>query len=85
MYLGTSAYMTTKRAQDSSHFIAHSLTSEATTTDLCPRCQKPVDPRRAALSRTDNETQVCEPCGLFEALEAMNGSLKSQADWPVGH
>ena len=85
IHFGTSEYMTTKRAQDSSHFIAHLLPSEAATTDLCPRCKKPVDPRRAALSRTDSKTKVCEPCGLFEALEAMNGSLTSQAGWPIDH
>jgi predicted RNA-binding Zn-ribbon protein involved in translation (DUF1610 family) len=85
IHLGTSEYMTKKQAQDNNDFGWHSLPSEAATTDLCPRCQKPLDTRRAALSRTDNETKVCEPCGLFEALEAMNGRLRSQADWPINH
>ena len=85
IHLGTSEYMTKKQAQDNNDFGWHSLPSEAATTDLCPRCQKPLDLRWAALSRTDNETKVCEPCGLFEALEAMNGSLKSQAEWPMNY
>lgn len=53
--------------------------------DPCPRCGGTLFPEVAALSRTDNETNVCEPCGTFEALEVMNGRLRSQADWPINH
>jgi hypothetical protein len=51
----------------------------------CPRCGGPLFPEVAAATRTDSGTKVCEPCGLFEAVEAMNGRLRSQADWPIDH
>lgn len=39
---------------------------------LCPRCkQNPLDPIevRNALSRKDNQTYICAPCGNQEAIE----------------
>lgn len=36
----------------------------------CPRCQGPLSPDvvHNALSRLDNTTYICSPCGLDEAL-----------------
>jgi predicted RNA-binding Zn-ribbon protein involved in translation (DUF1610 family) len=35
----------------------------------CPRCGDPTQGQHGALSRTDNETIVCDSCGTQEALE----------------
>lgn len=49
----------------------------------CPRCGETYsDP--PALSRTDNITDVCSMCGVGEALDAMEGEMVAQADWPIG-
>lgn len=34
----------------------------------CPKCGKEYD-RLLALSREDNETMICDDCGILEALE----------------
>lgn len=40
--------------------------------------------RPPALSRTDNTTFICEPCGQNEALRAwINLPLPPQSEWPV--
>lgn len=47
----------------------------------CPRCGKEYD-GYPALSRTDNATSICDPCGTAEALEDFMGTpLTSQAQW----
>lgn len=49
----------------------------------CPRCghiQEAKD-RRRALSRTDNRTYVCSPCGTTEAFEQFAGELVPKVDW----
>lgn len=38
---------------------------------------------RGALSRTDDVTEVCVPCGSDEALTAAAGVLAPQSEWPV--
>jgi transcription elongation factor Elf1 len=49
----------------------------------CPRCGKTYsDP--PALSRTDNETEVCPMCGVGEALDAIENEMVPQSDWPIG-
>lgn len=37
---------------------------------VCPRCGKEYS-EEPALSRVDNETEICPDCGMAEALEAM--------------
>lgn len=37
-------------------------------TRICPKCGKEYD-TAPALSRSDNETEICTLCGLHEALE----------------
>ncbi len=39
-------------------------------------------PMPPALSRTDNKTYVCSPCGTEEALEdALSGAVMAREDW----
>jgi hypothetical protein len=56
--------------------------------NLCPRCQRgvPSDKHRGeypgALSRTDNETEICSNCGISEALEqVIFGGALPQDRW----
>jgi len=66
---------------------------ETTKTVLCPRCKReeftpyefyqPGMPKPPAMSRTDNETDVCSTCGTVEALEQWQGILVPQDQWPV--
>jgi hypothetical protein len=35
--------------------------------DICPRCGEIID-GYPALSRVDNKTNICSPCGMREAL-----------------
>jgi len=35
----------------------------------CPRCGKEVESWSVALSRKDNETEICSDCGEKEAME----------------
>jgi len=37
--------------------------------DICPRCKDNFITRHSALSRRDNETDICPECGTAEALE----------------
>jgi predicted RNA-binding Zn-ribbon protein involved in translation (DUF1610 family) len=39
----------------------------------CPRCNEVVDMKYPALSRVDNETFVCSPCGTEEAMQNFQG------------
>jgi hypothetical protein len=60
-----------------------------TQTPKCPRCLGPIpdaqNPGRypGALSRTDNETEVCSDCGTAEGLLVFAGTLTPQSEWPV--
>jgi hypothetical protein len=56
----------------------------------CPRCLGgiPNDLERGAypgaLSRTDNETEICSECGMLEGLEDWHGEgCKPQASWRI--
>lgn len=37
---------------------------------ICPKCGRSFE-RLLALSRTDNETMICDECGTMEALESL--------------
>lgn len=62
---------------------------------ICPRCMGFIPNNDApgeyigALSRADNETEVCSPCGHEEALidfangEYRNGTAHDMSRWPV--
>jgi predicted RNA-binding Zn-ribbon protein involved in translation (DUF1610 family) len=52
---------------------------EERTSGVCPRCGEsmPREPGRCALSRTDDETLVCSPCGEAEGLEWYAASHKA--------
>lgn len=41
----------------------------------CPRCGDLMGPIPGALSRVDNKTEVCPPCGVSEAFEGMFSEL----------
>lgn len=53
----------------------------------CPRCEGPIPNRLhegqypGALSRTDNETEICSQCGHDEAWEQMAGVLRPREHW----
>lgn len=60
------------------------------TDNLCPRCGGAVPNNErpgaylGALSRTDNRTIICSPCGTEEALlDFATGELPDQIHWPV--
>lgn len=44
---------------------------------LCPRCNK-LYSGYPALSRRDNETEICPDCGMVEALEDMKKFMESE-------
>lgn len=46
---------------------------------ICPKCGREYTDR-PALSRTDNETEICPDCGTREALEATFGCDKAAQD-----
>ena len=51
--------------------------------NTCPRCLGSIvgDP---AVSRTDNVTDICSPCGQTEAMEAfIYKTIKTQEMWPT--
>lgn len=64
---------------------------------LCPRCQRAEftpytarfdapagDPLPPALSRLDDETEICTNCGLDEALRDLDGQPPIPPDeWPI--
>lgn len=64
-------------------------------TVLCPRCEtheylpydeqhQPGAPSHPAVSRLDNETLICSPCGTAEALrDFMRLPLTGPTAWPV--
>lgn len=60
---------------------------ERTDHDKCPRCGirnlPPTYP--GALSRADNATEICSPCGLIEAMQqwTTNGMLIPVTGWPT--
>lgn len=52
-------------------------------TETCPRCNaRPIG--FPAVSRWDNKTLVCGPCGTDEAMvQYGGGTLKGPSEWPV--
>lgn len=47
----------------------------------CPRCgQETLNPKLVhnALSRKDNQTYICSPCGQAEAIEEWHNFLKEE-------
>lgn len=55
----------------------------------CPRCGHKIPNDESpgaypgALSRTDDETEICSACGTHEAFEAMIDGVSPQLFWPV--
>lgn len=51
----------------------------------CPRCKRPLPTQHlGALSRFDDQTEVCSDCGAEEAALAERGTtLTGPAEWPV--
>ena len=54
----------------------------------CPRCFEQYDSRYPALSRADNKTHICSPCGEDEGLTQWFEKkawyeLSQPSDWPV--
>ena len=49
----------------------------------CPRCLGPMPNHPGALSRADNQTEVCSQCGVEEALSQWAGQLAPVAAWPI--
>lgn len=50
----------------------------------CPRCGQPNMKEKLAtnaLSRTDNKTFICDPCGTAEAVEDFTTGLRPQTEW----
>ena len=52
---------------------------------ICPRCLMHVYPKgKGALSRADDDTEVCSGCGSDEAWVSMSGRpAQAVDDWPV--
>lgn len=59
------------------------------TDPTCPRCLGYIPNNDApgaylgALSRTDNQTEICSPCGTEEAWDSFTCAVLTQDDWPV--
>lgn len=57
--------------------------------DTCLRCGGKIARNdgakdcRFAISRTDNETEICTDCGTHEATQAMRGNLSPQHRWAL--
>lgn len=51
-------------SETSSSILVDTLSKEL----LCPMCQKNPVGDRPALSRSDNKTYICSPCGMEEAI-----------------
>lgn len=54
----------------------------------CPRCMRRLVGRYPAVSRTDDRTRICSPCGNDEALHDLVGSPYGARafpliDWPI--
>lgn len=47
----------------------------------CPRCGKDFDDPPSP-SRTDNVTPICSMCGIGESLDALEGEMVPQSEWP---
>lgn len=45
----------------------------------CPKCKKEFT-EHPAISREDNETEICPSCGLREAMQAVMGEKGTEAD-----
>jgi hypothetical protein len=59
---------------------------------LCPRCElnhytpygMEGEHPKPALSRADNHTHICSPCGTAEGMEDfLHGSVASKEEWPL--
>ena len=49
----------------------------------CPRCLGTIE-GYPAVSRTDNRTDICSPCGQTEAMEDfIYNTIKTQDMWPT--
>lgn len=66
--------------------------NETMTTIICPRCEGYIPSNDApgafpgALSRTDNETEICSQCGVEEALIVRTPKSEwpvTKSEWPV--
>lgn len=44
----------------------------------CPKCGRLFQKGRGALSRLDNETEICSDCGTIEALEQWKEILERE-------
>ena len=58
---------------------------------ICPRCNDNFIPNNeqpgaypGAISRADNETEICSECGVSEAImDYAHGGCQPVAEWPV--
>ena len=58
--------------------------AETLTSWTCPRCDLVRPPQWRALSRMDNETYICNPCGDDEAMRDHLGDPPVPVDeWPI--
>lgn len=55
------------------------VTENSDNIKLCPICGFEID-KYPAISRKDNKTKICSNCGVLEALEAFNTSMKEDAN-----
>lgn len=46
---------------------------------ICPLCSSEMRRPRVALSRVDNKTEICPPCGLVEGLQRFARVLQDRA------
>lgn len=84
-YLGRESRtaMTALRARTMRRAINAERDAAIHTTNICPRCAHAAA-RIDALSRYDNATLICSPCGTDEALSDWAGAvLPGPAEWPV--
>jgi predicted RNA-binding Zn-ribbon protein involved in translation (DUF1610 family) len=53
---------------------------------VCPRCGTRLLPDHpGSMSRTDGATEICDECGMIEALDDFAGrKLAPPEEWPVG-
>jgi hypothetical protein len=68
------------------------MSKQETTKDLlCPRCQENLIPSNehagkypGALSRADNETEICSSCGYDEAMkDLLHDGCEPKEAWPI--
>ena len=56
---------------------------ESQSDNTCPRCLGKIE-GYPAVSRTDNKTGICSPCGQTEAMEDfVYKTIKTQDMWPT--